>query len=46
MDDAKRCCGQWYDERKPQRYVTADLSVTMSSSDEKMLCYMVAPACL
>ena len=29
MDDSKRCCGLWYDEREPERarrHMTADLS--------------------
>ena len=48
MDDSKRCCGLWYDEREPRRHMTADLSrdkLNLQRS-QKMFCCMYDCSCL
>ena len=35
MDDAKTCCGLWYDEREPRRHMTADLIIRARGFAEK-----------
>ena len=36
MDDAKRCCGLWYDEREPRRHMTADLVIITDYEEKKV----------